>query len=146
MRRVLPVLLAVLSVAGCSGDDTFDLAVGDARLTVEVVDTPESRAQGLMFREELPEDHGMLFVFEDAAIRAFYMRNTSIPLSIAYADERLVIVDIHDMEAFSEENVISRAPAMYALEVNQGSFRRWGVKPGDRLVLSSELSRRINRR
>ena len=123
--------------------DLYDITIGPAKLRVEVVDTPETRARGLMERESMPEDQGMLFVFEESDFRAFWMRNTLIPLSIAYIDERLRILEIHDMVPLDETPVPSRFPAMYALELNQGAFAELGIEIGDRLMLSEELRDRI---
>ncbi|MDO5680952.1 MAG: DUF192 domain-containing protein [Pelistega sp.] len=100
-------------------------------LDAEVVATDESRARGLMFRFDLPENYGMLFVFPDSQQRCFWMKNTYIPLSIAYIDEFGKIVSLHDMQAHDLSSVCSSAPAMYALEVKQGWFTDKAVKIGD---------------
>ena len=144
MRALIIATLAAFFVSGCSGVESYQLEINDAEFQVEVADTDEERARGLMFRESMAETSGMLFVFDDLAIRAFYMRNTEIPLSIAYIDERLVIREIYDMEPFSLESIISRFPAKYALELNQGTFETFGIRPGDRIRLSDALSRRIS--
>ena len=144
MRQLFVLLLVGSVLVACAGEDFYELSVGGVPIQVEVADTSESRARGLMFREELPENRGMLFVFDALGIRAFYMRNTSIPLSIAYIDERLVIREIHDMDPFSEESIFSSVPVRFALEVNQGAFSQWGITPGDRLVPSAELANRLN--
>jgi uncharacterized membrane protein (UPF0127 family) len=143
MRFVTLAVVAGLTMGACSADELYRLEIASVRLRVEVVDTIETRAQGLMFRESMPETHGMLFVFQDVAPRAFYMKNTSIPLSIAFIDERMVIREIYDMEPYSLETVRSRLPAKYALELNQGAFSRLGITTGDRLLPSRALSRRI---
>jgi uncharacterized membrane protein (UPF0127 family) len=116
------------------------LVDGDRRvtLTVEVADTVETRARGLMYRTHLPEYAGMLFVFEAPARLAFWMKNTRIPLSIAFIDPRWRIVDIQDMDPPRPgEDVpvyLSRQEAQYALEVNQGFFRRHGIGVGAQVV------------
>ena len=143
MKALFVTMLAVAAMVGCGDADLYGLTIASVQLEVEVADTEESRARGLMYRESVPETRGMLFVFDEPAPRAFYMRNTSVPLSIAYIDERLVIRGIHDMEPFSLESVASRGAAMYALEVNRDAFDTWGVTVGDRLILSNELARRI---
>jgi len=143
LRTFLFVSLIVAGIGGCANDGLYHLSIGSVQLQVEVADTAETRTQGLMFRESISETEGMLFVFDSAEPRAFYMRNTGVPLSIAYIDERLVIREIHDMEPYSLESVPSRNPAMYALEVNQGAFRRLGIVAGDRLILSDPLAERI---
>ena len=112
---------------------TAAIHVGNQRLDVEVAATPASRGRGLMFRKELPADRGMLFVFPEERVLEFWMRNTEIPLSIAFADASGRIVRIADMEPRSEEIVSSGAPARYALEVNRGWFAAHGVSGGDTL-------------
>ncbi|HXK24905.1 MAG TPA: DUF192 domain-containing protein [Myxococcota bacterium] len=102
-------------------------------MTVEVAATSASRGRGLMFRSELPEDRGMLFVFPEEKVLEFWMRNTDIPLSIAFADASGRIVQIADMEPRSEALVSSGAPARYALEVNRGWYAKHGVGRGDSL-------------
>ncbi len=104
--------------------------MGDHLFTVELARTPEEREQGLMFRQSLGADAGMLFVFDESAIRSFWMKNTTIPLSIAYIDATGRILEIHDMEPLSLEPVRSRYPARYALEVNRGRFVEVGIAPG----------------
>ncbi len=121
------------------------MVIRGERISVEIADTAAERRAGLMFREELGEDQGMLFVFPGEQILSFWMKNTQIPLSIAYLDADGVILGIHDMEPFSTESISSRVPALYALEVNQGTFERLGAVPGDRVVLPEELSGRESR-
>jgi uncharacterized membrane protein (UPF0127 family) len=99
-------------------------------VVAEIAQTPGERAQGLMYREELGEDEGMLFVFQDVEERAFWMENTYIPLDIAYMDPSFRIIDIKPMEPESAELVESSGPAQYALEVNRGWFEEHGVTVG----------------
>jgi uncharacterized membrane protein (UPF0127 family) len=145
MKYVAMALCALLLVACGNAEEQYDLEIAGAEFSVEVVDTPETRARGLMFRTQMDEEAGMLFVFETEDAVAFYMRNTLIPLSIAYVDSRLVIQEIHDMQPLDETPIPSSVPVMYALEVNQGAFTRAGVSVGDRLILSAGLTRRIGR-
>ncbi len=98
---------------------------------VEIADTDAERERGLMERTELAQDAGMLFVFEEEQQLAFFMRDTLIPLSIAYIDAEGTIVDIQDMQPLDETPVPSAAPAQYALEVNQGFFEARGIQVGD---------------
>jgi uncharacterized protein len=143
VKTLIVTLIAVAVVSGCAKADLYPITIGSVEIEVEVVDTEETRARGLMFRESVSENEGMLFVFEQSEPRAFYMKNTSVPLSIAYIDDRLIIRSIHDMQPFSLETVLSGSPAKYALEVNQGAFATWGVSVGDRLIFSDELRQRI---
>ena len=100
------------------------IVVGNHRITVEVAHTRADRTRGLMFREHMPEDHGMLFLFPEEKVRAFWMKNTTLPLSIAYADSSGRIVRIADLEPLNEEGVSSVRPSRYALEMNRGWFAR----------------------
>lgn len=104
---------------------------GSDTVLAEVARTPEARERGLMFRQELPRGRGMLFVFPEVAIRSFWMRNTFIPLDIAFLDEHLVVVDIQAMEPQTEDLHQSLRPAMFALEVPQGWFAEKGIRLGD---------------
>ncbi len=138
------LLAAVLVLAAC-GNGTppavpgaqlpvSRLLVGDHRITAEIAQRPADLQRGLMFRESLPPDHGMLFLFPDEALRSFWMRNTTIPLSIAYADASGRIVRIADLEPLDERQVTSLGPARYALEMNRGWFSAHAVVAGDRIT------------
>lgn len=104
---------------------------GTDTVVAEVARTSEERNRGLMHRESLEEDAGMLFVFPEVSVRSFWMQNTYIPLDIAFMDPSFRIVDIQQMEPMTTDSHTSRAPAMYALEVNKGWFEAHGVKVGD---------------
>lgn len=103
-------------------------------LTAEIADNENAREKGFMFRKKIPEGTGMLFIFEKDGILSFWMKNTPVPLSIAYIDSRFVIRDIFDMNAFSTESVQSSCRCRYALEVPQGYFAKNGVQAGDVLL------------
>jgi uncharacterized membrane protein (UPF0127 family) len=109
------------------------ILVGTQVVTAEIAATPGSRRRGLMFRESLPEDHGMLFIFPDEQPRSFWMKDTGLPLSIAFARSDGTIVSIADLEPYSRRVVSSRLPALYALEMSRGWFARHGVLQGDLL-------------
>ena len=102
-----------------------------AEIRVEIARTDEERAKGLMYRTELPEGEGMIFIFEREQPLSFWMKNTLIPLSIAFIASNGRIIDIKDMEPLDLSSVPSSAPARYALEVPQGWFSRAGVNTGD---------------
>ncbi len=113
---------------------TIPLTIGEHTLQVELAASPEERSQGLMFREQLAEDAGMLFVFPEDGFQSFWMRNTPIPLSIAFIDSAGRIVNIADMEPFDEQTFHQSAGMVrYALEVNQGWFAERGIGPGDQV-------------
>jgi uncharacterized membrane protein (UPF0127 family) len=109
------------------------ISVGPAVLRVEVVSTPEAQARGLMFRKSLPWDRGMLFVYEKPQHLDFWMKNTTIPLDIAFISADGMITEILPLTPLSEKTRSSRSPALYALEVNRGWFKKKGVKVGHRI-------------
>lgn len=90
-------------------------------------------------QEELPDDHGMIFVFRDDRLRNFWMRNTIIPLDIAYIRSDGIIVKTYTMQPLSEAGYPSIEPARFVLEVNAGQFARWQIQSGDRVELPAEL-------
>lgn len=109
------------------------LKVGTTQVDAEVADSPDERRLGLMHRTAMEADHGMLFVYPDEALRSFWMKNTQIPLSIAYLDATGRIVHIADMVPFDTRAVPSQRPAQFALEMNKGWFGRHGVKVGQKV-------------
>jgi len=106
------------------------LNAGIHNIRAEVARTPEQRATGLMHRRELGANDGMLFVFEQAGVQCFWMRNTLVPLSIAFLADDGRIVNIADMQPQSEQSQCSAQPVRHALEMNQGWFARRGVRAG----------------
>lgn len=111
------------------------IRVGGIEIQVEIADDEAERARGLMFRESLPRDQGMLFIYPEERTLSFWMRNTLIPLDIAYADSEGRIVDIKQMEPQTLETHESGAPARYALEMNLGWFQSNGVRIGDTIEM-----------
>lgn len=111
------------------------IRLGNQILNVEVADTYESRANGLMGRTELAEGEGMLFVYKKPERLVFWMKNTLIPLSIAFFDEDKTVINILDMDPPIGKTLLryrSTAPALYALEVPQGWFEEHGIAVGDK--------------
>lgn len=111
------------------------LLIGTKQIKVEVADSDVKRAHGLMFVESLPVDRGMLFVFDEEARRSFWMKNTLIPLSIAYIDKDMVITEILDMQpaplgAVRPKSYPSSKKSKYALEMNIGWFEKNKIWPG----------------
>jgi uncharacterized membrane protein (UPF0127 family) len=107
-----------------------------AAVLAEIARTDEQRRRGLMGRKSLPDGEGMLFVFESDRILSFWMKNTLIPLSIAYIAYDGRILEIHDMESRSLRSVQSARYARYALEVPQGWFNRLQISPGDTVQIT----------
>ncbi len=112
---------------------TIELSAGMHRIEAEVASTPAQRQIGLMNRPSMPPNHGMLFVFEGPGMHCFWMRNTLLPLSIAFLGDDGRIVNIADMQPQNDTSHCPREPVRHALEMNQGWFAKRGFKAGDRI-------------
>lgn len=112
---------------------TVQLSASVYNIHAEVARTPEQRATGLMFRDKLGASDGMLFAFEVPAMQCFWMRNTLIPLSVAYITDDGTVVNIADMAPQSLQSHCSAKPVRFALEMDQGWFAKRGIKPGFKL-------------
>lgn len=130
------VLLALLVAGACSTSrlPTATLTIAGHPLTVEVAASDADRARGLMHRDSLPEGRGMVFVYADDVPRSFWMKDTRIPLSIAFVDRDGSIVRIADMQPLSTKSTPSLYPARYAIEVNKGWFAARGIEAGAAVV------------
>jgi uncharacterized membrane protein (UPF0127 family) len=131
----------VLIVGGVLAQETAQLAlpaitisVGGKAVTAEVADEPQERVTGLMFRKNLASDSGMLFVMPEPEHAAFWMKNTTLPLSVAYINESGLILEIHDLRPLDEKPVPSTfSNIAYALEMEQGWFAKNRILAGDRI-------------
>lgn len=110
-----------------------ELSVAGKRLAAELADTPDLRSRGLMYRTDLGPDQGMLFIFDQAERHCMWMRNTPLPLSVAFIDASGRIINLADMTPFSDTAHCATRPALFAVEARQGWFTRNGVGPGDRV-------------
>jgi len=146
-RRIallLPLLLAAnaFSWAGQAQSQKFDTAAlaivtvsGPHRFSVEPAKTPAQMEQGLMFRQELAPDAGMLFDFKQPTMATMWMHNTLIPLDMLFVDARGRIVNIHERAVPQSDAVIAAAaPVRAVIELNGGTAERLGIKPGDRVL------------
>ena len=107
-----------------------DLSAGMYRIEAELAHTPQNRQVGLMYRESMPENRGMVFAFSEAARQCMWMRNTLIPLSVAFMDGEGTILNIEDMTPQTDDSHCSAGPAKFALEMNQGWFAKRGIGAG----------------
>jgi len=136
LATLMSAAILALCLAGQAAADpllTYALRIKGHALRAELANDDETRQTGLMYRERMPETAGMLFVYEAEGRHAMWMKNTLIPLSVAFIDRRGQIINIEDMAPQTEEAHAARAPAAYALEVNQGWFKKYGIKAGDRV-------------
>jgi len=140
MRFLLYLLVLIACTACASGGPSVEL--GGKTFSVEIADTREKQALGLMFRDSMPSDEGMIFIFPNESPRSFWMKNTRIPLDIMYFDKELKMVSISantpPCRVTRCPSYPSSGPAMYVLELNAGVASELGVGPGDRLTLDLE--------
>lgn len=151
-RAVLLAAAAVALLASMSGPlraqaraqpalPAVKLTAGIHVITAEAATNSQSRTIGLMHRERLAPNHGMLFVFEDKAQQCFWMRNTIVPLTIAFIEDDGTILQLTDMAPKSEVSHCSQRPVRYALEMEQGWFGKRGIAPGAKVGGLPGLSR-----
>lgn len=127
------LLLSVFSRLGLAQNGTFpsiELAAGMYRIEAEVATTQQERMLGLMQRKSMPMQKGMLFVFPTTARHCMWMRNTYLPLSVAFLDAQGRIINIEDMQPQTDDSHCAARPAVYALEMNLGWFRERGIGTG----------------
>ena len=110
------------------------LSAGMHQIDAQVAQNPEQREIGLMFRREMPQHEGMLFVFEYPSVQCFWMKNTLLPLTAAFVADDGAIVNLADMKPQTTDSHCSARPVRYVLEMNQGWFSRKGIKPGSKLA------------
>jgi len=111
-----------------------------AVVKAEIACTSDERSKGLMYRKKLPDGEGMLFVFERDEVLSFWMKNTYIPLSIAFIASDGKIIDIKDMYPYDENSVLSSRSVRYALEVPMSWFSRAGVRKGDTVIITDAVN------
>jgi uncharacterized membrane protein (UPF0127 family) len=138
-RTLLPALLAAALAAAAQAQTgpqklpAIRLNAGIHNITAEVARTPDERSTGLMFRPALGANEGMLFVFEEVAEQCFWMKNTLVPLSVAFVADDGSIVNIEQMKPQTLDSHCSRRPVRYVLEMNEGWFAKRGIRPGAKL-------------
>ena len=128
------ILVAATSAAAQERLRTTTIKVGAHALKVEVAATDPQRSLGLMNRPKLGQDDGMLFIFDEPAYHSMWMKNTLIPLSVAFVDAQGTILNILDMEPQTLEPHVSAGPSIYAIETNKGWFAAKKVKAGDKVT------------
>ncbi|MGH8737119.1 MAG: DUF192 domain-containing protein [Burkholderiales bacterium] len=148
MRRYLAAFLgaALLAAGSARGQlgplPEVELSLGMRQIHAELADTVPARMQGLMYRTSLAPNSGMLFVYEQPALECMWMKNTLIPLSVAFFDETGRIINIEQMQPQTEDSHCTERPASYSLEMEQGWFARNGIGAGAVLFGLDRLKRR----
>jgi uncharacterized protein len=139
-RLALGLLMALCSAAAPAQEapqmnlPVVQLNAGMHNIRAQVARTPDQRSTGLMHRKEMPQHEGMLFVFEQPSVQCFWMKNTLLPLSIAFLADDGTVVNVRDMQPQALDSHCSEKPVRYVLEMNQGWFAKRGVKPGFKLT------------
>jgi uncharacterized protein len=136
LAATVAIAALALQVPGAGWADpllTYPLKINGHLIRVEVANSEDTRRTGLMFRTALAENQGMLFVYETEGRYAMWMKNTLIPLSVAFIDRGGRIINIEDMQPQTEDTHGARANAAFSLETNQGWFKKRGIKAGDRV-------------
>jgi uncharacterized membrane protein (UPF0127 family) len=139
-QRLLTLLLLSVSLLGAAQAQTpqsnlprVRLTAGMYQIDAQVAQTPEQREIGLMFRKEMPQSEGMIFVFEQPATQCFWMKNTLLPLTAAFIADDGRIVNLEDMQPMTENSHCSKEPVRFVLEMNQGWFAHKNIKEGAKL-------------
>jgi uncharacterized membrane protein (UPF0127 family) len=132
-------LLVGCDPAPTSGLATIEMKLGSKTFTLEVADRDASRAYGLMRRDSMPADHGMIFVFDKSEDRGFWMKDCRIPLDIVFVDDAGRVVSVKQMKPYDRNTTPSDGPAQFAIELNQGAAESAGVKPGMKLPIPPDL-------
>jgi uncharacterized protein len=151
MTRVSVSMLGLLLLVGCqpaapaqSSLPTVTMKLGSKTYTLEVAADPESRARGLMRRDSMPADHGMIFVFPKAEKLGFWMKNTRIPLDIIYIDASAKIDSVKQMKPYDTSSVYAEGDVKYAIELNQGQAAEAGIAAGQAVEIP-EVARNTSR-
>ncbi|MCL2481460.1 MAG: DUF192 domain-containing protein [Spirochaetaceae bacterium] len=138
---ILCLLIPFISCKSTVSNKRDIVIINENRLNIEIAETEKQRSLGLMHRKNLDKDSGMLFVFENDRILSFWMKDTYIPLSIAFISSDGVIKEIRDMTPLSLESIDSKNYVRYALEVNKGYFQEKNIMVGDMVILPEKYRR-----
>jgi uncharacterized membrane protein (UPF0127 family) len=141
MKTLASFLVALCFLAPALAQETpqtqlqrITLSAGIHQMDIQVALTPEQHQIGLMYRSEMPQNEGMLFVFQAPSKQCFWMKNTILPLTAAFVADDGSIVNLEDMKAQTTDSHCSLKPVRYVLEMNQGWFSKKGLKAGSKLV------------
>lgn len=139
LLALIPTLWSCSNHSNISDNITYEINIHDKKPRVEVAFTQKGRTIGLMFRDKLDYDHGMLFIYPQEQNLSFWMKNTRIPLSIAFINSSETITQIEPMAPYSLTSHTSKIKVRFALEMEEGWFRRNGITVGSKVGFSSEI-------
>jgi uncharacterized membrane protein (UPF0127 family) len=151
MRRITTAMMVMAMAAACAAQTsapstqattqaaTVAMTIAKKEYKLEIAADGASREHGLMFRESMADDHGMIFIFPKADRWSFWMKNTLIPLDLIWADESGKIVDTTTLQPKDETAYTPRRKAIYVIELNAGAIKKLGIKPGDMLEIPAKL-------
>ena len=135
MKKLFPLIFLIF-ILGCSSNTVY-FPDHDLTINIELAKTDEQKTKGLMFRETLKENQGMLFIFEEEKQRSFWMKNTLIPLDIIFIDSNFNIINIEEAVPCEEDpcqSYKSLKPAKYVLEINKGVSKQNNIQPGEKII------------
>ena len=136
---LFPTFLSCSNHSPISNKKTYEVKINEKTSHAEVAFTQKGRTIGLMFRDKLDNDHGMLFIYPQEKSLSFWMKNTKIPLSIAFINSEEIITQIDSMTPYSLRSHTSKENVKYALEMEQGWFKKNGIRVGSKVGLSPEI-------
>lgn len=142
MKKYLPLLCLLIPLLSACHQNQHKVTLNDINYYVELADDDNERAMGLMYRKQMADDEGMLFIFPDSQYRAFWMKNTLISLDILYFDQNRKLINVIENTPPCKNttsrcpNYPSKSPAKYVLEINAGLSQKHGFNPGDELVIN----------
>lgn len=143
MKKKLFVLsVLMLMLAACAGQNTLPtttITIHHHEFTLEIANTPETRERGLMYRDNMPKNHGMIFIFDQAGRVSFWMKNTRIPLDIIYISEQGIVTGIYTLQPYDERGIHGPPEARFAIELNAGISNEIGLKSGDKLLMPEKI-------
>jgi uncharacterized protein len=145
MKDFFLVIIIIFFITSCTKSDYpgVEVKINGKTYSFESAVTEKQRQTGLMFRKKLDKNNGMLFIYGKEEYLFFYMKNTFIPLDIAFIDDEFKIIDIQQMEPLDETTIQSKGKARYALEVNRGFFSKAGLNVGDKLDFTSPIPYKV---
>jgi hypothetical protein len=139
IKKLILIIAVFILTLSCNSKRMVEIKIKDKTYKFELAVNEDERRRGLMYRKSLDKNSGMLFVYPREYELSFYMKNTLIPLDIAFIDSNLRVIDIRSMEPLDETPINSKKRAQYALEVNQGFFKNIGLKENDKIEILTPI-------